>query len=117
MNNHTTLVVEPFAEYRRIPFLQVCKHGKTMTVVWGEGSAGYPDFQLTLDSNTMNAELKAIWLRYKPQCYHRATFGRGGVHGALCYVPVDAGNEAVAVITKYFIKALQEISEHPRRWG
>jgi hypothetical protein len=103
--------VEPFTGHRQfgIPFLQTWKHRKTMSVVWGEGSAHYPEFKLALDKDAMAAELLAIWRRCKPQCRRGAEFAWGGMHGHMSYVPVDAGTEAMAVVRKHFIKALQDM--------
>jgi hypothetical protein len=55
----------------------------------------------------MEAELREIWERYRPQLADTARLSIGcGVNGCMLYVPHAAGSEAIAVVRKYFAEAL-----------
>jgi hypothetical protein len=112
----TTVIVEPFAEYRRrggVPTLRARKHHKTMSVEWNDCGLiwGHDEFKSAVDFDAMNAELRAVWLRCKPQCDRRASFGYGRSGGYMGCVPIAAGVEAMAVIREHFAKALGEIAD------
>jgi hypothetical protein len=115
----TTVIVEPFAEYRRrggVPTLRARKHRKTMSVEWNDCGLiwGQAEFKSAVDGDAMNAELLAIWRRCKPQCDRRASFSRGYAGGYMGCVPIAAGVEAMAVIREHFTKALQELRKRGR---
>jgi hypothetical protein len=93
-------MIEPFVEYRghSRPTLRTWTHPRTMSVAW-YWNPGL-QFASALNSDTMNAELLAIWRHCKPQCRYPASFERGQLGGFLRRVPHEAGHQAVAVIRR-----------------
>src|SRR5215471_585298 len=108
---------EPFNEFRKldrgVPWLHAItappgqrRKARLMHLNWGDGTLhDYHEFRDALNAERMEAELIAVWERYKPQCDRRAEFSHGGVSGGMVYVPIDAGTEALEIVRRYFSEA------------
>jgi hypothetical protein len=113
----TDPATEPFLEFQKldrgIPSLKTWTNRKTMHVHWGDGSLrDYVEFSAVLDGHAMQAELLELWHRSKPQCGPRAQFsyGDGGPHGCMVYLPIEAGIVATAIVRRYFTEALEAVA-------
>ena len=117
MTRRTTMTHrQEFAAYRSLnrgaPFLWTSprKGRKTMTVSWSDGTLlDYHQWRKAVDTEGMNAALLEVWQRYKPQCWHKASFGHGSVIGGMSYVPIAAGLEAAAIVRDYFTRGLERL--------
>lgn len=105
-------IVERFAHMQSmwVPTLTAWQSPKNMCVTWNDcGMRDYYEFRSAVDTGGMNAELFAMWQRWKPQCDRRASFSWGDVFGHMSWVSHDCAWEAMDIVRRYYTEGMMRM--------